>query len=193
MHKNNNFFIDKNFFLQNLSNFVEKNMQRIDLLRKKLLSNNNQEILEALEEFEENNIFELIPDIFNLYFKCNDEIQKKILFLFREMKHNKAIPYYMNELISLQNIEQYPELIKICWENSLDYSKYMDFFLNLIFTQSYEISIEAMTVIEQNIHFLDEEQKKDLLHTILIKMIDIEDKKKPILELIKNSIIEHLS
>ncbi len=168
-------------------------MQKIDLLRKKLLSNNIQEIIEALEEFEENNFFELIPDIFNLYLKANTLVKNKILFLFREMKHNKAIPYYMNELISLQNIEQYPELIKICWENSLDYSKYMDFFLNLIFTQSYEISIEAMTVIEQNIHFLDEEHKKDLLHTILVKMIDIEDKKKPILELIKNSIIEHLS
>jgi len=134
-------------------------MTKVESIKKLLQSAHKEQIIEGLKEFEHNRFTELIPELLHLYERNDNEINTIIIFLLTNMKQKNGADVLIQSFKTLPWIEKHPELIRICWENGLNYSSHLDFFAELFTRSSYETALEAFTVIEEN---LEHAQKHDL-------------------------------
>lgn len=139
-------------------------MNNLSKTKKLLFSENEGNILMAINEIEKNNYIELIPYLFEIYTsKNNEKIRQKIYFLLSALKQNKCVNFIIEGIEKVKVIDSYPELIRICWENGLDFSKYLKFFINFFINNSIEVAIESFSVIENNLHYASFDILKDSL------------------------------
>ena len=54
-------------------------------------------------------------------------------------------------------------LVAACWESGLDFKKYLDLFANLVHHEDLFVSMEAITVISENLTGLEEKQSEKLI------------------------------
>jgi len=126
-------------------------MEKSENIKKLLISNNEQKIIKGLDLFEQSNYQELIIDLINIYQnQKNSEVQSRILFLLSEMKQKAGVKYIVEGLSCIKNYEKVPELLRVCWENGLDFSEYLEVFCLIFVKSTYMPALEAFTVIEEN-------------------------------------------
>ncbi|NMD01242.1 MAG: hypothetical protein GYA62_16185 [Bacteroidales bacterium] len=143
-------------------------MTKKDNIKKLLQSNKKELIIQGLNEFENNRYADLLPDVISLYLRNDSEINTKIYFLLTNMKQNSAVDFLISSLKNIDDFHHFPELIRSCWENGLDFSAHLTFFTNIFIRSSYAVAIESFTVIEENIQKATKEQVKECL-TVLKK------------------------
>ncbi len=127
-------------------------------LLKHLHSLEQDQILETIEEMRISGKVSDLPALIELLHQTTDpEIRRKISELMANLKENDAVPFLID---AIQNPEFAPELkvlVSCCWENGLDFSKYLSLFVDLLITNDLIISFEAYTVIMNNEHRIDPE------------------------------------
>ena len=64
-----------------------------------------------------------------------------------------------------------------CWQNGLDYSGYIPFFTEMVLFSDYETSIEAFTVVEENIDSLNPGSRNEILDEIKKSLSKISEEK----------------
>lgn len=139
-------------------------MTKQEAVLKLLQSNNKEHILQGLNEFEANHFTAILPDVIFLYNNCQDaEIKAKIIFLLTNMKQNSAVDILVSSLNEIKDINLYPELIRSCWENGLNFSAHLAFFSEIFIRSSYLVALEAFTVIEENIGKSSKKQIQEIL------------------------------
>lgn len=138
-------------------------MTKQESVLKLLQSNNKEYILQGLNEFEVNHFTALLPDVISLYNRQDAEINAKIIFLLTNMKQNSAVEILVSSLNEIKDINLYPELIRSCWENGLNFSAHLAFFSEIFIRSSYLVALEAFTVIEENIGKSSKKQIKEIL------------------------------
>ncbi|MCX7954797.1 MAG: hypothetical protein N3A01_06365 [Bacteroidales bacterium] len=136
-------------------------MKNLSKTKELLFSENTENILTAINRIIENNYIELIPYLFEVYINKKDEkIKKKIYFILSTLKQNASVDYVIEGIKRVKVLDKYPELIRICWENGLDYSKHLRFFINYFINNSIEVAIESFSVIENNLYNASFEELK---------------------------------
>ena len=88
-------------------------------------------------------------------------IRKEIHNLLCDINIDGAQMYFMEALKDKKNQEISKDLICICWESNLDFTKYVDTFTSAFISGTYETSIEAFTMIEKI--FMDYKMPDDKL------------------------------
>lgn len=115
-----------------------------------------------------------------------NEIGKTILALLHTIKDEKAVFYYTEALKSGQYKKINKELLQFCWENGFNLSNYGNIFVNLVIEEDYETTIEAFTVLEENIPNFNELQKQEMASSLKENLSSQKESKKALLaELIK--------
>lgn len=138
-------------------------MTKQETVLKLLQSNNKEHILQGLNEFEANHYPKLLPEVISLYNRQDTEINAKIIFLLTNMKQNSAVDILVSSLNEIKDINLYPELIRSCWENGLNFSAHLAFFSEIFIRSSYLVALEAFTVIEENIGKSSKKQIQEIL------------------------------
>lgn len=130
---------------------------RKDLL-KGLQSADSLKVIETLEELRTSGKTSDIPILIEmLHLSSNPEIKSKITDLFGNLKESNTIPMIIEAIKNQKYAPELKDLIASCWENGLDYSKYIPLFVDLMIENEMEVAFEAYTVIINTEHRIDQE------------------------------------
>jgi len=149
------------------------------LLIKQLQSSDANLVKETIQQlrFEGNN--EMLLPLANLYANSqNNEIKQELYSLFSDLK-NQASAEYIISFLKLKELESIKEpLLSTCWQSRIDYSAFLEYFIDLVCHEPFSIAFEAFTVIENLESKVTVERKNELLAYIksVIKSSDAKNK-----------------
>jgi hypothetical protein len=115
---------------------------------KGLKSSDSQKVIETIAELRESGNVAYIPLLLDMLISTPDtEIRKKIRELFSNLKDNDAIPIIISAIQDPRYLPELKALVSSCWENGLDYTKYISLFVDLLIEKDLEVAFESYTVI----------------------------------------------
>jgi hypothetical protein len=129
-----------------------------------LLSDNQELITETFEQIREEGNTAVLPYLFDLLASSLGEgIKKEIYKLLCELKQTGAVPILIEAITNEKYAGIQEQLIRICWENGLDYSPYLSTFVDIVINGNFINAFEAFTVIENMEGTFDNEMLKGLI------------------------------
>ena len=148
-------------------------------LIKGLQSDKENLILDAISQLYINGTAELIPYVIKLYFVTpSAKIRKEILALLNNLKDKNVCPYLVNAVIHYKGQESYHNIVSSCWQSGLDYSKYLDIFIDLVIEQELLTAIEAFSVVEENISQVSPPERERYAIYIRSKLKVVDEERK---------------
>jgi hypothetical protein len=127
-------------------------MEKLDKLNrlKSAIKTGNPELTDhALDEIKNKGDDTYIaPLIEFLHQNLSKEVKEKIFQLFCDLKHENSVDQLINELKNEKDLDILERMVAACWQNGLDYSKHLPYFVQLVIDQEFQIAFEAFTVIE---------------------------------------------
>lgn len=156
----------------------------------KILKSGNQKLIElAIEDLKENGNPAYIPFIIEILHNTENEgIKKKILNLLSDLKQRNAIPELMKALQNKKYQKEWNSLIQVCWENGMDYSKFLHIFTNLAISGDFMTALDSCTVITEMTGEISETTYQKESRKIKEALLTEKSKKKEILQ----DILEYL-
>lgn len=98
--------------------------------------------------------------IFDLLLNQKDEDIKDILLKFLgDIKDKKAGLIFVTAIKNEKYLPIRKMLIELCWQSSIDFSSFVDVFVDILIQSDFEIAFEAFTVIENFTGKIDEDLK----------------------------------
>ena len=169
-------------------------MEKLDKLNrlKSAIKTGNQELIDhALEEIKNKGDDSYIAPLIELIHQTSSkEIQGKIFQLFVDLKHEKSVDQLVSELKNERDLDILERLVACCWQNGLDYSKHLPYFVQLVIDQEFQIAFEAFTVIENMYGKIEDDLESMLIEKIGKRIPEAEDRRqyllKGLLEIIPN-------
>ena len=146
--------------------------------RKLLKSGREDVILDTLQKLRDEGSKELIKDVANLYLTNPGELLSRTLdAFFNDLKEQDCVVPVMEFLMNNKEMEYIKNMVCSCWQNGLDYSGYIPFFTEMVLFSDYETSIEAFTVVEENIDSLNPGSRNEILDEIKKSLSKIPEEK----------------
>jgi len=137
--------------------------QKINLIRN-LFSNNESEVLKVLENIKDTGYPDITSDLIKLYSVTNFEnVKNETYFILVNLKNNDCIPYFIDGLKKYATEKDFQKLISSCWQNGLNFSKHLEYFIELVAGCKLDVAVEAFTVVEENAKLLNDADKKQLM------------------------------
>jgi len=118
-------------------------------LRNGLWSSDSRIVINTLQQVKNAGSTVLIPELAGLLRKdTGTEVTDHIAAILNNLKYQASA----DELVKVLREENDPEVISLlvsaCWKNGLDYSAYVDDFIDLFLEYDYTTALDALTVIE---------------------------------------------
>lgn len=152
-----------------------------------LRSGNQQLITETFEQIREEGSTSLLPYLFDLLnTSLNEEIKKQVYSVLCELKRTESVPILMEAITSEKYSGIQELLLKVCWENGLDYTPYLSTFVDIVIKGSFMNAFEAFTVIENMEGPFNTEETKRITDKLTLLIEEMTNEKKSlVLDLIK--------
>jgi hypothetical protein len=146
---------------------------------KSAIKTSNQELIDhALEEIKTKGDESYIaPLITFLHQTSSNEVKEIIYQLFIDLKHEKSVDQLIRELEKEKDLDILERLVASCWQNGLNYSKHLPFFVQLVIDQEFQIAFEAFTVIE-NMYGKIEGDTESMLLSKIEKSLPLTEERK---------------
>lgn len=130
----------------------------------KILQNGSDEqILHTLRDCRLTGSNMLIAELMNLLDRThNILVHKEVAGILNDLNEQSSADELMKHLPLYKTHAIFAELVGACWQNNLDYSGYIDFFIEIVLEGDYASAIEAFTVVENNISHLDSQKRESL-------------------------------
>jgi HEAT repeat protein len=153
-------------------------LDKLNRLKSSIKSGNPELIEHALEEIKNKGDDTYIaPLIEFLHQTTNKDVREKVYGLFTDLKHENSVDIFVNVMKNENDLDVLERLVAACWQNGLNYSKHLPYFVQLIIDQEFQIAFEAFTVIE-NMYGKIEDDIEAMLLGKIEKSITIADEKK---------------
>jgi hypothetical protein len=134
-----------------------KEQQR--LIINSLMSDSDEKIISTLFNFKESyNLFIIEPLLDLLLMDRSDLLKKNIINFISDVKEKAAIPLLVNHLKKSFPQKQVNDIITICWQSRLDFSKDLEIFFEILQKGNYQAAFEAFTVIENSLENLSSQE-----------------------------------
>ncbi len=159
------------------------NKEKLDLqVQKNLFSTNLETTISALKVIKERGNKLYLPILFDLMASNPEyEIKNEIIRILGTIKKVDTIPLFIEALQTKRYKPIRKTLLTACWQNGLDFRRYLPLFVELIIEEDWETGFEAFTVIENMENF-----EKETVDATVVKIHDAientHDKKKYLLE-----------
>jgi hypothetical protein len=122
-----------------------------------------------------------IPEIINLAHQSkNDEIKRELFLFLSDMKDASGIPYMIEALRNREYQSIWNEIIAACWQSGLNYSGYLETFIKIFLEEDYLTSLEAFSVIEQSIIYLEDSRIEQYRKDLISGIEEVKEEKKPL-------------
>ena len=168
-----------------------ENPDKLSRLKSAIKTSNQELIDHALEEIKTKGDQSYIaPLIAFLHQTSSNEVKEIIYRLFIDLKHENSVDQLIHELENEKDLDILERLVASCWQNGLNYSKHLPYFVQLIIEQEFQIAFEAFTVIE-NMYGKIEGDIESMLVSKIEKSLPFADERKQyllkgLLEIIPN-------
>jgi len=128
---------------------MEENTWNIKEIRTGLSSKDSQVVINTLQQVKNSGSPVLIPELIDLLRKTKgSEVRNQIVSILNNLKYQPSA----SELVKAIRQEDQPEMVSLlvaaCWKNGLDYSAYIDDFIQIFLEYDYITALDALTVIE---------------------------------------------
>lgn len=138
-----------------------------DNIIKKLYSSSNTDTIQALNEISEQGNSAYIPSLVDiLRTNQENEIGDKTYKILSEIKHTDAVPALVKAIEESKNDPVQEALIRVCWENGLDFTNYFSTFIDLLINGEYMVAFEAYTVIDSSEGKISKTSLDEYLNTL---------------------------
>lgn len=166
---------------------IESSKDNHILLLKGLQSTNQEIVIETLEELRVSGRTSDIPVLLELLHTTqNADVKTKIIALFSNLKESEGIPMIIEAILDKKYALELKQLVSCCWENGLDYSKYLSVFVDILIDSDFLVAFEAYTVITNMVTTIDQseidieiEKIDQAMHTTTVEkkalMLDVID------------------
>ncbi len=122
-----------------------------------------------------------IPEIIHLLYKTkNDVIRRELSLFLADMKDASGIPYIIEALNDKQYQKIWHEIIATCWQSGLNFSGYLETFVDIFLEEDYLTALEAFSVIEQSIIYLEESRIQHYRNYLVSNLEGVKEEKKPL-------------
>lgn len=116
---------------------------------KKLKSKDTESIQEAIQTIKETGDISIVPDLLDILLSSDNLYMiTPLTSLLADIKDISIIPLVMEKLAGAEEKAEKANLLRVCWESSLDFSPYFDSFIELLINDHFTTALEAATVIE---------------------------------------------
>jgi hypothetical protein len=169
-------------------------MEKLDKLNrlKSAIKTGNHELIDhALDEIKgKGDDTYIAPLIEFIHQNLSKEIKEKIYQLFNDLKHEGSVDRLISEFRNEKDLDILERLVASCWQNGLNYSKHLSYFVQLVIDQEFQIAFEAFTVIENMYGKIDGDVESMLMDKISKSIQTVDERKqyllKGMLEIIPN-------
>jgi len=128
---------------------MEANQHSIKELRSGLSSSDVHILIQTLQEVKSSGSPVLIPELVGLLRRTNSqEIRDHVTDILNNLKYQSSADEMVKELRKEEEPDVASYLIAACWKNGLDFSSYIDDFIEAFIRFDYIIALDALTVIE---------------------------------------------
>jgi hypothetical protein len=153
-------------------------LDKLSRLKSSIKSGNPELIDHALEEIKYNGDDTYIAPLVKFLHQTNNkEVKEKVYGLFVDLKHENSVDILVFEMKNENDLDVLERLVAACWQNGLNYSKHLPYFVQLIIDQEFQIAFEAFTVIE-NMYGKIEDNIESMLLAKIEKSIPNADERK---------------
>ena len=150
---------------------MEKGADIIQVLLSGLNSPDEITVAKTLNELRIHGNIDVLPSVFSLFFsKRMESLEDEIISLMNDVKDPEAVPVFMEAVRVYHGKKGYSDLISACWQCGLDFSAYIDKFIEILLEEDYYTSLEAFSVIEENVSNLNSQQRSARLEFIRSKI-----------------------
>ncbi|MCF8391423.1 MAG: hypothetical protein K9H12_12065 [Bacteroidales bacterium] len=150
---------------------------------KKLLSGDEVLVQKTISELREKGNSELIPVLGTLlHSNPPEEISLSVINFLRDLKNQDSVPALVEIIKKSKNLELFPQIISTAWENGLDYSEHIEYFINVVTDENLATAIEAFTVVEENIEKLSIQKRSIYSKAVLEKSKSVSKEKAKLLQ-----------
>ncbi len=145
--------------------------------------NINQDLLSGLNSTDSNIVagtiqelrmhgnVSVLPAVFSLLFsKRMVQLNDDIVNLLNDVKDPQAVPVFMEAVKTFRGKKGFDRLVSACWQCGLNFSPYIDEFIDMVIEEDYYTSLEAFSVIEENISLLSSQQRSARLEFVRSKL-----------------------
>ncbi|MFW5644817.1 MAG: hypothetical protein ACOCZL_02795 [Bacteroidota bacterium] len=149
---------------------------------KKLKTGREDVVLQTLLDLRDAGNNYLLPEIMAVLKKpyC-EEVENAVYNILNDLNEQSSVDTFMENLPDYENEDCFHHLISSCWQNGLDYSKHLAYFINVALKMDYKSSFEALTVIEENINQLEDLERENLVSKIELTKLNLSEEKKTLL------------
>lgn len=145
-------------------------MDKLDKLSrlKNAVKSGNPELVEhALEEIKERGDLSYIAPLLQfLHQPYSKEIKQQVYQIFTDLKLEQAVDTLISAMKQVEDLEILEHLTAACWQNGLNYSSHLNYFVDLVLEQEFPIAFEAFTVVENMYGKIEQETEQALLEKI---------------------------
>lgn len=150
---------------------------------KKLLSGDENLVIKTITELRDKGSNEVIPVLGTLLqSNPSDEITQAIISFLRDLKNKESVPFLVDIIKKSKNLDVLHSLTACAWENGLDYSEHIEFFIDLVIEEDLLVSIEAFTVVEENIEKINASKRSEFMKKIAKKSKSVKQEKAQLIE-----------
>ena len=136
---------------------MEEDQQKFREIRSGLSSNDTKILASTLQEVKKSGSAALIPELVRLLRRTNKkEIRHQILEILNNLKTQASATELARAVRKNKQRDLLANLVAACWKNGLDYTDFIDDFIEIFIQYDYLLALDAFTVIENSTKYLSE-------------------------------------
>lgn len=168
---------------------VENNRsaQKEEQFRNSLKFSSDELIVSTLETIRESGDEYMILPLIELLFKpLEKKTKESVVSFLADLKNQNAVGIITKSISDNRNHKDLHYLVSACWQSRLNFSQYIDIFIDLICNADFQTSIEAYTSIENMLEKFNKEERTKHAKTLKMNYVKASSDKS---ELIKSLIV----
>ena len=133
---------------------------------KRLASPDTETVRGAIDEIKENGDLTIVPELLEILLHNSEPaIITPITSLLSDVKDSGFKVLLVEKLINAPAGSNKANLLRVCWESAIDFSEYLEVFVDLLIHEDFITALEASTVIENlNGNIADEKITSAIKH-----------------------------
>ncbi|MFP4620467.1 MAG: hypothetical protein ACLFM7_04110 [Bacteroidales bacterium] len=158
---------------------MEEDKQKFREIRSGLSSNDSKVLASTLQEVQKSGTAALIPELVGLLRRTNKkEIRNQILEILNNLKTQASATELARAVRKNKQRDLLAYLVAACWKNGLDYTDFIDDFIDIFIQYDYLLALDAFTVIENSTKYLSEVSVEPRINKLSSHEPEMDDNKK---------------
>ncbi len=159
---------------------------KAEQFQKTIEASSDEAIIGLLTELRETGEDYMLPTILSLLFSTRSEkLKNEVVNFLVDLKNKSSIDTIVEAIRQNKRSKDIHLLVSVCWQSRLDFTPYVDTFIDIMEHGNYQACLEAFTVIENMTENLSGEQLNELKAKIKSVKGDNAETKPLIEELVK--------